>query len=79
MILTFDDAVNNENWEIYERIFTSNRTNPNGCPISTTFFLSNEYTNYRHVQKLWNDGHEIGIHSITYVGFTMFYDGIIMI
>ena len=69
VILTFDDAVNNENWEIYERIFAPNRTNPNGCPISTTFFLSHEYTNYRHVQKLWNDGHEIGIHSITYVFF----------
>ncbi|KAH9396989.1 hypothetical protein TYRP_003291 [Tyrophagus putrescentiae] len=66
IILTFDDAVNNENWEIYERIFTSNRTNPNGCPMSTTFFLSHEYTNYRHVQKLWNDGHEIAIHSITH-------------
>ena len=65
VILTFDDAVNNENWEIYQKIFASNRTNGNGCPISTTFFLSHEYTNYRHVQKLWNDGHEIAIHSIT--------------
>lgn len=65
VILTFDDAVNNENWDIYERIFLPNRTNPNGCPISTTFYLSHEYTNYRHVQKLWNNGHEIGIHSIT--------------
>ena len=67
VILTFDDAVNNENWDIYEKIFMSNRTNPNGCPIATTFYLSHEYTNYRHVQKLWNNGHEIGIHSITYV------------
>jgi hypothetical protein len=66
VILTFDDAVNNENWEIYQKIFASNRTNANGCPISTTFFLSHEYTNYRHVQKLWNDGHEIAIHSITH-------------
>lgn len=65
VILTFDDAVNNENWEIYQKVFAPNRTNPNGCPISTTFFLSHEYTNYRHVQKLWNDGHEIAVHSIT--------------
>lgn len=65
VILTFDDAVNNENWEFYQKVFAPNRTNPNGCPISTTFFLSHEYTNYRHVQKLWNDGHEIAIHSIT--------------
>lgn len=66
IVLTFDDAVNNENWEIYQKIFTSNRTNANGCPIKATFFLSHEYTNYRHVQKLWNDGHEIAIHSITH-------------
>ena len=65
VILTFDDAVNNENWEIYQKVFTSNRTNGNGCPIRSTFFLSHEYTNYRHVQKLWNDGHEIAVHSIT--------------
>lgn len=65
VILTFDDAVNNENWEIYQKVFAVNRTNGNGCPISATFFLSHEYTNYRDVQKLWNDGHEIAVHSIT--------------
>lgn len=65
VILTFDDAVNNENWEIYQKVFAANRTNANGCPISATYFLSHEYTNYRDVQKLWNDGHEIAVHSIT--------------
>jgi len=65
VVLTFDDAVNNENAEIYSKVFASNRTNANGCPIQATFFLSHEYTNYRDVQKLWNDGHEIGVHSIT--------------
>jgi len=66
VILTFDDAVNNENAEIYAKVFASNRTNANGCPIQATFFLSHEYTNYRDVQKLWNDGHEIAVHSITH-------------
>lgn len=65
VILTFDDAVNNENWEIYQKVFMENRTNGNGCSIRGTFFLSHEYTNYRDVQKLWNDGHEIAVHSIT--------------
>lgn len=32
VVLTFDDAVNNENWEIYQKVFASNRTNANGCP-----------------------------------------------
>ncbi|KAJ0174591.1 hypothetical protein K1T71_009699 [Dendrolimus kikuchii] len=67
--LTFDGAVNHENWEVYTKhIFTSERKNPNECPIKATFFVSHPYTNYRHVQKLWNDGHEIAINSITHRG-----------
>ena len=63
--ITFDDAVNFENWKLYERIFKKDRVNPNGCPIHGTFYVSHEYTNYQYVQKLWNDGHEIAVHSIT--------------
>ncbi|XP_045537146.1 chitin deacetylase 1 [Papilio machaon] len=67
--LTFNGAVNHENWDIYNKhLFTSDRKNPNGCPIKATFFVSHPYTNYRHVQKLWNDGHEIAVHSITHRG-----------
>lgn len=66
IILTFDDAINFENWDLYlTKIFTPNRKNPNGCPIKATFYVSHQYTDYHHVQKMWNDGHEIGIHSIT--------------
>lgn len=63
--LTFDDAVNFENWDLYNQIFTETRTNPNGCPIHGTFYISHEYNNYQYVQKLWNAGHEIAVHSIT--------------
>ena len=63
--ITFDDAVNFENWDLYERIFRKERTNPNGCRIHATFYVSHEYTNYQYVQKLWNNGHEIAVHSIT--------------
>ncbi|CAG0896937.1 unnamed protein product [Cyprideis torosa] len=42
------------------------RKNPNGCPIHATFYISHQYTNYRYVQELWNDGHEIAAHSITH-------------
>ncbi|XP_045522703.1 chitin deacetylase 1 [Pieris brassicae] len=67
--LTFDGPVNHENWDIYgKHILTSERKNPNGCPIKATFFISHPYTNYRHVQKLWNDDHEIAVHSITHRG-----------
>jgi hypothetical protein len=69
ILLTFDDAINVENFQLYdEKIFTSNRKNPNGCSIRGTFFVSHQYTDYQKVQKLWQDGHEISIHSITHRG-----------
>ncbi|KAL6264333.1 hypothetical protein P5V15_004440 [Pogonomyrmex californicus] len=66
--ITFDDAVNVENFELYSKIFTDNRKNPNGCPIKGTFYISHQYTNYRDVQYLWNTGHEIAAHSVTHRG-----------
>lgn len=34
ILLTFDDAINFENWDLYtKKIFTAERKNPNGCPI----------------------------------------------
>lgn len=66
IIITFDDAVNSENWDLYNKeLFTMDRLNPNGCPIRGTYFISHQYTNYQHVQKMWNGGHEIAVHSIT--------------
>lgn len=66
ILLTFDDAINFENWEMYtHKLFTADRTNPNGCPIVGTFYVSHQYTNYQQVQKMWNKGHEIAVHSIT--------------
>lgn len=66
ILLTFDDAINFENWEFFtQKLFTSNRKNPNGCPIKGTFYVSHQFTNYQMVQKMWNDGHEIAVHSIT--------------
>lgn len=34
ILLTFDDAINFENWDLYsDKIFSPERKNPNGCPI----------------------------------------------
>lgn len=66
VILTFDDAINEDNFNLYEKtLFPDNRQNPNGCPIKATFYVSHQYNNYHQTQSLWNKGHEIGIHSIT--------------
>ena len=31
--ITFDDAINDENWRIINRLFKESRKNPNGCPV----------------------------------------------
>lgn len=34
IMLTFDDAVNQDNWELYNNVlFSGKHKNPNGCPI----------------------------------------------
>ncbi|KAF0303227.1 Basement membrane-specific heparan sulfate proteoglycan core protein [Amphibalanus amphitrite] len=67
VVVTFDDAVNSQNIDIYKKLFNKEkRKNPNGCPYHATYFVSHEFTNYRDVQELWNLGHEIAVHSITH-------------
>lgn len=52
--ITFDDAVNDENWKLYtDKLFPASAKNPNGCPIHATFFVSHEYTNYAMVSRDW--------------------------
>ena len=65
VLLTFDDAVNSSNSELYSDLFEKDRRNPNGCPIASTFYVSHEWTNYSQVQNLYADGHEIASHSIS--------------
>ena len=64
VLLTFDDSVNDLNKGLYKDMFENNRVNPNGCPISATFYVSHEWTDYQQVQNLYADGHEIASHSI---------------
>lgn len=70
--LTFDGAVTAENFRLYmDTVFTpgdGERTNPNGCPLIGTFFVSHQGNDYHRTQRLWNAGHEIAIHSITHRG-----------
>lgn len=64
VLITFDDAVNDLNYELYSEIF-DDRRNPNGCPILGTFYVSHEWTDYGMVQTLYSKGHEMASHSIT--------------
>ena len=66
VILTFDDSLNDLNKKLYESIFHPIRRNPNGCPISATFYVSHEWTDYSQVHSLYRSGHEISSHSVTH-------------
>ena len=63
--MTFDGAVNFNNFDSYMKIFSKKFKNPNGCDIHGTFFVSHEYTNYYMVEKIANDGHEIAVGTIS--------------
>jgi hypothetical protein len=71
--ITFDDAINNNNIDLYAEIFNRQRKNPNGCDIKATFFVSHKYTNYSAVQEGHHMGHEIAAHSITHNGDESFW------
>lgn len=65
ILLTFDGAVNLNNFEHYKKVFTPERRNPNGCEIKGTFFISHEYSDYNMIQELAHNGHEIGTETIS--------------
>lgn len=66
VLLTFDDAVNDLNKPLYSDLFENGRKNPNGCPISATFYVSHEWTDYSQVQNLYADGHEMASHTVSH-------------
>jgi len=67
ILLSFDDSVLPQFERLYEKLFDSGRRkNPNGCPISTTFYVSHEGTDYGLVSRLYAAGHEMASHSITH-------------
>ncbi|XP_008216281.1 uncharacterized protein LOC100120260 isoform X2 [Nasonia vitripennis] len=66
VLLTFDDSVNDLNKGLYADLFEKGRNNPNGCPISATFYVSHEWTDYSQVQNLYAAGHEIASHTVSH-------------
>ena len=42
IVISFDDAVNSNNWDEIDKFLSSGLQNPNGCDIKTTFFVSHQ-------------------------------------
>ncbi|XP_033749592.1 LOW QUALITY PROTEIN: uncharacterized protein LOC117334215 [Pecten maximus] len=66
VFFTFDDAITPYVANFYRELFDSNRTNPNGCPIKMTLFVSHANTVYSLVNEFYKKGMEIGAHSVSH-------------
>lgn len=64
--LTADDAIQSYTLDALNALI-GGRKNPNGCPVSTVYFNSLDYTNYSMVTEWYVAGHEIADHTITHV------------
>lgn len=65
VMISFDAAVVDNAFPLYEELFDGTLKNPNGCNISATFFVSHEFTNYCMLQTLYHQRHEIADNSIS--------------
>lgn len=65
VMISFDAALVDNAFPLYEELFNGRLKNPNGCNISATFFVSHEYTNYCMLQTLYHQRHEIADNSIS--------------
>lgn len=65
VFLTFDDSVTDWAVPFYDRIIEGKK-NPNGCPITLTYFVRHDQTNYQAVNRFYNRGDDIASHTVTY-------------
>ncbi|VDP09835.1 unnamed protein product [Soboliphyme baturini] len=66
VVFTIDDPVNDRMFNIYKDIFGGSVKNRNGCPITATFFVPQEYNRYDQCQWLYWKGNELAVNSITH-------------
>lgn len=67
ILITNDDAVTQIS-EPLVRSITNMHTNPNGCMIPATYYVSIAYTSADLVKQLHKDGNEIATHTFSHVG-----------
>lgn len=65
VLVTFDDGLTDRNIEYYRELSETGLKNPNGCPISFTFFISGE-GNYTYSKEMYEKGHEMASHTMSH-------------
>lgn len=53
-------------YESYYEKLLFQRKNPDGKPITASFYVPHQYTDYEKVNNLYNKGFDIGVNSIRY-------------
>jgi len=76
VMLTFDDAVHDGIDEEFAKILDPKFTNPNGCSVKGTFFVSHQHTDYSMVNRVYRSGHEVASHSITHTDNETYWRGL---
>jgi hypothetical protein len=64
VFLTFDDAITSSNYRNYTNILNGRR-NPNGCPITMTFYVHHQDNDYVFAHDLFYLGNEMASKSIS--------------
>ena len=63
--LSFIGSLQESSYDTYHRPILAGRTNPHGCNVPATFFVSNTFTSHALVESLNAEGHEIADYSVT--------------
>lgn len=67
VMFSFDDGLRDQDYSTYYSKVFGGRKNPNDCPISLTYFVSHDYTDYALVEHVKSvDRAEIADHSVTH-------------
>ncbi|XP_069128983.1 chitin deacetylase 1-like [Argopecten irradians] len=62
----FDDGMTTAAANHYLQLFTPDRKNPNGCPITASLYVADEFTDYNALGDLYRRGFEVAVHSVTH-------------
>jgi len=63
IMLSFTGTINAVFYEYYDAILAANK-NPNGCDVTSTFFITDDGTDYKLAKSLYDRGCELGVNSL---------------
>ena len=74
ILITHDDAINPLSDKVIRSV-TNGRVNPNGCNVPATWFTLQLGSDCAFVKKLWEQNHEIALHTVTHAALYLNYEG----